>query len=71
MTEPMALFAHGDRVFIGNGDLSIDSKISSGTSEIENSYGIGLGSHSDEAMCILAGTPVFAIHELELWTMIM
>lgn len=70
MSEPMALFAHGDRVFIGNGDLSLDSKLASGTTEIENSYGIGLNPHSDEAMCLLAGTPVFPIHELELWTMI-
>ncbi len=69
--EPMALFAHGDRIFIGNGDLSIDSKFSSGTSELENSYGVGLGQHSNEAMCTLAGTPVFPIHEFELWSLLM
>jgi hypothetical protein len=68
--EPMALFANGDRIFIGNGDLSIDAQLLSGTTELENSYGIGLKLHSDETMCLLAGTPVFTIDDMEVFTMV-
>ena len=70
LQEPMALFCHGDRIFIGNGDLSIDDKLMSGSSELENSYGLGMEAHSTEAMCLLAGSPVFPISDIELWTII-
>ncbi|RYH30176.1 hypothetical protein EON65_05985 [archaeon] len=68
LAEPMALFAQDDRIFVGNGDLTIDSSLASGTSEVENCYGLGLEAESPEAMCLLAGKPVFDIHELEVWS---
>lgn len=64
----MALFAQDDRIFVGNGDFTIDADISTGTSEVENCYGLGLEAQSVEAMCLLAGAPVFRIDDLEIWS---
>jgi len=68
LQEPMALYGQDDRLFIGNGDLTIGADLLGGTSEIENCYGLGLEEQSSEAMCLLAGAPVFRIDELEVWT---
>lgn len=68
--EPLAFYCQPDRLFIGNGDLSIDFSFSSGTSELENTYGIGLDIGSKVAMCALAGSPVFPIHEFEAWSVL-
>lgn len=68
LREPMALYGQDDRLFIGNGDLTIDGSIKSGTSEVENSYGLGLEPQSQEAMCLLAGSPAFHIDDLEVWS---
>eukprot|EP01031_Cornospumella_fuschlensis_P028443 gene28443-34337_t len=68
LAEPMALFAQDDRIFVGDGDLTIDANLATGTSEIENCYGLGLDAESPEAMCLMAGAPVFDIDELEVWS---
>eukprot|EP01033_Poteriospumella_lacustris_P007176 gene7176-5167_t len=65
--DPCAMFVQPDRIFLGNGDLTIDSGLDRGTSELENSYGMGMDEHSVEAMCLLAGAPFFEIDELEVW----
>jgi hypothetical protein len=64
---PLAYFVQPDAIFIGNGDLSIDGELLSGTSELENHYGCGMTPRSPEALCALAGTPVFNIDILEVW----
>ena len=56
-----------DAIFIGNGDLSIDAELLSGSSELENFYGMNITPRSPEALCLLAGTPVFNIDLLEVW----
>eukprot|EP00981_Chlorochromonas_danica_P002113 scaffold424_cov165-Ochromonas_danica.AAC.13 len=68
LREPMALYGQDDRLFIGNGDLTIDGNLKSGTSEVENSYGLGLEPQSQEAMCLLGGSPAFHIDDLEVWS---
>jgi hypothetical protein len=68
LKEPMAIFAQDDRIFFGNGDLTIDANISTGTSELENCFGVGLRPLSQEAYCLLAGSPVFHIDTLEIWS---
>mgnify|MGYP006199078489 CR=1 FL=1 len=67
-TSPLAYFVQADAIFIGNGDLSIDAELSSGSSELENFYGIGCTPRSPEALCMLAGTPVFNIDAVEVWS---
>ena len=66
-STPLAYFVQPDAIFIGNGDLSIDGELLTGSSELENYYGCGAGPRSPEALCLLAGTPVFNIDVLELW----
>lgn len=68
--SPLAFFVQPDAIFIGNGDLSIDGELLSGTSELENFYGCGVVPRSPEALCLLAGTPVFNIDVLELWAVV-
>lgn len=65
--SPLAYFVQPDAIFIGNGDLSIDGELLTGTSELENFYGCGVVPRSPEALCLLAGTPVFNIDEVEVW----
>jgi hypothetical protein len=65
--SPLAYFVQPDAIFIGNGDLSIDGELLSGTSELENFYGINMTPRCPEALCLLAGTPVFNIDVLEVW----
>jgi hypothetical protein len=68
--EPNAMFVQPDRIFFGNGDLTIENNLENGTSELENSYGLGMEEHSVEALCLLAGTPFFIIDELEVWSLV-
>lgn len=68
--EPTAFYAQSDYLFIGNGDLSIDQSLTNGSSELENSFGVGLGLNSVEAMCVLAGSPLFTIDDMEVWAVI-
>ena len=65
--DPTAFFAQPDFLFVGNGDLSIDSTLTNGSSELENCFGIGLGFNSADAMCLLAGSPLFPIDDMEVW----
>jgi len=64
---PLAFYAQPDALFIGNGDLSIDGELRGGSSEVENCYGCGLNPRGPEALCLLAGRPLFDIDALELW----
>ena len=66
--SPLAYFVQPDAIFIGNGDLSIDAELASGSSELENFYGVGCAPRSPEALCLLAGTPVFNIDAVEVWS---
>ena len=66
-SSPLAYFVQPDAIFIGNGDLSIDADLMSGSSELENFYGCNIVPRSPEALCLLAGTPVFNIDILEVW----
>jgi hypothetical protein len=66
-SDPCAMFVQPDRIFLGNGDLTIDGGLDRGTSELENCYGMGMEEHSVEAMCLLAGAPFFSIDALEVW----
>jgi histidine ammonia-lyase len=68
--SPLAFFVQPDAIFIGNGDLSIDGELLSGSSELENFYGCNITPRSPEALCLLAGTPVFNIDVLELWAVV-
>ena len=67
VAAPLAFFVQPDAIFIGNGDLSIDADLMSGSSELENSFGCGSVPRSPEALCLLAGTPLFNIDVLEVW----
>lgn len=65
---PFAFFAQSDYLFIGDGDLTIDEELKYGSSELENCYGLGLERSSREALCVMAGRPLFGIEHLELWS---
>ena len=67
-STPLAFFAQPDTFFVGNGDLCLESDLLSGSSELENCYGCGLTPHSPEACCLLAGSPIFTIDMLEVWS---
>ena len=66
----MAFSARRDELRIGDGDLCIDASLGKGSSELENSYGIGLLPGSPEALCLLAGKPFFRIDQLEVWAIL-
>lgn len=70
VTSPLAYFLQNDSIFIGNGDLSIDENIRGGSSELENCYGVGMELKSHEAFCMLAGSPLFDVDELEVWAVV-
>ena len=70
ITTPVAFYAETDRLIIGNYDLVIDSTVTNGVSELEHCFGIGAPCRSDEAKCMLAGSPTFTIDELEVWGLI-
>lgn len=64
---PAGFYADLDQFLIGNGDIAIDSSLRSGSSNIENCYGIGLDRDSEEAKVIMAGSPYFDIDLIEFW----
>ncbi len=64
---PAGFFADIERLDIGNGDLSINNELTHGASDIEGCYGIGLQFESKESKCLLAGSSIFDIADLELW----
>ena len=67
VTSPLAYYIQSDSFFIGNGDLSFDADLTNGSTELENCYGIGLEVRSKETLCLLAGSPLFTIDEMEVW----
>lgn len=68
LEEPLAFLCEHNLLFIGNGDLSIDEGLTNGSSELENSYGLGFQPKSASSMCLLAGSPIFTIDDVEVWT---
>jgi hypothetical protein len=70
ISTPVAFYAQTDKLIIGNYDLVIDSTLTNGSSELERCFGIGAPCKSDEAKCLLAGSPTFTIDELEVWGLI-
>ena len=70
ISTPVAFYAQTDKLIIGNYDLVIDSTLTNGSSELERCFGIGAPCKSDEAKCLLAGSPNFTIDELEVWGLI-
>lgn len=69
LQEPAAMFVQPDKLFVGNGDFTLDASLETGSSELENCYGLGMETQSVEAMCLLAGTPIFTVDELEVWSL--
>ena len=68
---PYAFTASESQLEFGNRDLCLlasGATLSSGTSELEGCFGLGLDRGSAEAKCFLAGQPQFAIDIMELWT---
>jgi hypothetical protein len=52
----------------GVGDLTLRGDCSACTSELERSYGVGMG--EGEAATFLAGAPEFALERVELWALV-
>jgi hypothetical protein len=63
-------YADISRLLIGNGDLIIDSSLSSGSSELEGCYGVGMIPESKDCSGVLAGGPNFPIDDLEVWSIL-
>ena len=61
------LSSDGDTLQFGLRDLVLSGDLSSCTSELEYSYGLGLKQSSPEARCLLADAPIFAVEALEVW----
>ena len=60
-------YADLDQFLIGNGDIAIDRNLATGSSNLENCYGIGLDRGSQEAKIMMAGSPHFDIDAVEFW----
>lgn len=65
--SPLAFLMQEDRMYIGYGDMSINADLLTGSSELENCYGLGMSQGTPETLCLLAGSPVFEIETLEVW----
>lgn len=68
--QHLAFCATREKLMIGDGDLQLDSTLRRGSSELEQSYGVGLAPGSVEAMCLLAGAPSFQVDHLEVWAIV-
>lgn len=64
---PLAFYVQSDTLYLGNGDLTLEDTLQRGSSELENTYGCGMPPHSPEALCMLAGSPLFDIDIVEVW----
>ena len=68
VSRTAGFYADLDRLLIGSGDIILSFDLSSGASNLENCYGIGLSRDSTEAKVLLAGSDSFAIDAIEFWT---
>lgn len=64
---PVSFLAGRRELVIGNDDLVLDSTLTSGTSQLEGCFGIGLDRQSSEASTMLAGHSHFEIDDVEVW----
>jgi hypothetical protein len=55
LQEPKAFYGTNEMLMIGNGDLVLDSKLVNGKSELEVSYGMGLGKKAYPAVASATG----------------
>lgn len=52
----------------GPGDLCLRGDfLAESTTELEHSYGVGLAPGGEYAQALLAGAPVFAVDQIEVW----
>ena len=65
--EMKIFFGQWEKVSIGDGDLILDQTLESGSSNLENSFGIGLKKGDYETQSLLAGSTQFTIDALEVW----
>jgi len=65
--DPCCLMATKDTLTFGKLDLNLSNSFDQCTSELENSYSVGLAHGSEEASTFLAGSNVFAADEVEVW----
>ena len=65
--HPCAFFASYDKLTFGNGDIVLDSLLETGSSQLEQCFGLGISKTSHAATTLLAGVRDFAIDKLELW----
>ena len=65
--EMKIFFGQWEKVSVGDGDLVLDQTLESGSSSIENSFGIGLKKSDYETQSLLAGSSQFTIDALEVW----
>jgi hypothetical protein len=68
--QPSAFYAQSDQLFVGNGDFSLDSDLCRGSCDVEHCFGVGMQAGSPEAGCLLAGSPLFVIDDLEVWAVL-
>ncbi len=69
---PHAFIASENKFEVGNRDLCLFNTggvLSSGSSELEGCFGVGMNKGSPEAGCLLAGQSQFPVDILEMWTL--
>lgn len=67
--SPAGFLVDKNSFVLGNGDLIIGGELLSGSSSLEQCYGIGLTPGSTEAACFMAGKAEFDIDEIEVWAL--
>jgi hypothetical protein len=65
--HPCAFYADENNLMFGNGDLVLDALLETGSSQLENCFGLGIPKTAHAATTLLAGVSDFAIDSLELW----
>jgi hypothetical protein len=66
-SESVAFLVEKGQLRIGNRDLVISKDLLSGSSEIEQCFGMGFPPASSEARTALAGASTFRIDDIEVW----
>ena len=67
-TTQAGFYADLDQLLIGNGDIAINSDLSSGSSNLERCYGVGLSPQDWHSKVLLAGSEFFNIDCIEIWS---
>lgn len=66
--EMKVFFGQWEKISIGDGDIVLNQNLETGSSSLENSFGIGLKKGDSQTKCLLAGDFEFTIDALEVWT---